>query len=97
MYAAEQEIKADPLETAIYYDEDGNELGRQQGDEYSVDVDLPAGTKVLTHNHPNASSLSRGDILFLMSTPIQRIRAIGADGIIYEAVAKIGADNDNFV
>lgn len=61
--AAEAEIATNnAFETAIIFDDAGNEVWRQQGDGRSVDVSEAINRgllsdRIFTHNHPNANGL----------------------------------------
>ena len=85
MKTREQEIKDQKKETALIYDADGNLLKEIHGSETHVDIptyDL-LEAHILTHNHPNNSSFSRADVLFLRNH-LNKIRAIGPNGVIHE-------------
>ena len=85
MKTREQEIKDQKKETALIYDADGNLLQEIGGSETHVEIPLlQDGAHILTHNHPNSSSFSRADILFLTDNDLGSIRAIGPSGNIFE-------------
>ena len=89
MKTREQEIKDQKKETALIYDADGNLLQEIGGSETHVEIPLlQDGAHILTHNHPNSSSFSRADILFLTDNDLGSIRAIGPSGNIFEMTLK---------
>ena len=86
----EQEIKDQDFETALLYDKDGNRLNKIKGNKDAVPL---AGinfrdVEVLSHNHPNSSSFSMSDLYLLINEKLNRIRAIGPEGITYEMTLK---------
>ena len=85
MKTREQEIKDQKKETALIYDADGNLLQEINGSETHVDIptDNLLNAYVLAHNHPNNSSFSRADVLFLFNH-LDKIRAIGPNGVVHE-------------
>jgi hypothetical protein len=100
MKTREQEIKDQKKETALIYDADGNLLQEIGGSEHHVEIPLlQDGAHILTHNHPNSSSFSRADIAYLLNTDIDKIRAVGPNGNIFEMtitgnILSYAMDND---
>ena len=108
--AVEQKIKKDPVETLVITDKKGNVLEWLGGSANRVDVsksvneaikNYEAG-KILTHNHPAASSLSFNDLVFGIDKGIDEIRAIGhtekGGDFLYElsGLSKYNKDNINY-
>jgi hypothetical protein len=83
----EEEIKNKPYETLVITDKKGKVLSKYKGNENSVFVDKNESNlikqykeeKILTHNHPSASSFSWDDINFAADKNIDEIRAVGHD------------------
>mgnify|MGYP000350847102 CR=1 FL=1 len=81
----EDSIKKNDIETLIITDKKGNELKRIGGNENQVQVDYSISEaiknyeagKIMTHNHPSASSFSWQDLTFALDKGIDEIRAIG--------------------
>lgn len=90
----EDEIRLNPYETAIIFDEYGNELFRKKGDETSVgftyaEIRRMKG-KILTHNHPpvalqgstsiEGGSFSREDLMASCYSQLREVRAVAPEG-----------------
>lgn len=83
----EKEIKNKPHETLVITDKEGKVLSRYKGGESSVSINKDESNlikqykdeKILTHNHPSATSFSWDDINFAVDKNIDEIRAVGHD------------------
>jgi hypothetical protein len=83
----EEEIMLLPLEEAIVFDSDGNEVFRKRGDENSVaftkEEVAQFKDRVFTHNHPELGSLSSADLSLAVKADVAEMRAIDIDGNLY--------------
>jgi hypothetical protein len=95
MHLIENSIKDQSFETAVIYDKEGNVLKKVDGDKLSVDVGgMPNEAHTLTHNHPNNSSFSRQDLIYLQDQKLNRMRVVTPSGVVYEVVLKDFSGNE---
>jgi hypothetical protein len=95
MHLIENSIKDQSFETAVIYDKEGNVLKTVDGDKLSVNVGgMPQEAHTLTHNHPNNSSFSRQDLIYLQDQKLNRMRVVTPSGVVYEVVLKDFSGNE---
>ena len=95
MHLIENSIKDQSFETAVIYDKEGNVLKTVDGDKLSVDIGgMPQEAHTLTHNHPNNSSFSRQDLIYLQDQKLNRMRVVTPSGVVYEVVLKDFSGNE---
>jgi len=79
----EDSIRNDKIETAAFFDDQGNMVFSKTGDKTSVqftqeEIDNIRGDiAVMTHNHPSGGSFSDGDLGFAIRVGINEVRAVG--------------------
>jgi hypothetical protein len=79
----EKPIRSQLFETAIVLEDYGKELLRREGTETAVDLSgtshILKNCRILTHNHPNGTSLSSTDVSLAIHHNIQEIRCFGTE------------------
>ncbi len=89
IHAVERDIRGRKLETAVVLGGDvlfartGSSRDVKFTDEESHRLRRAKGDRVLTHNHPNDSCLSPGDILAALAGDFAEVRAVAQHGVFW--------------